>query len=208
MRILLADNLLMIRSGIGCLLQQSFDQVEIAEIATDVEAYEALSRSRYDLVVICASMLNRRGVRLIAGIAEKYPKLPVLALDKTPDVDRGVEALQAGARGYLPQNKPEQDLIKAVQRCIEGKHYIPEDLVAEFAVVTQRHERAEPHERFSRRENEVFLGLAKGIPVTRMAEALGISVKSVSTYRARVLEKLHVESNADLVRYAMQKGIV
>lgn len=205
-RILLVDDHAVVRLGIRAILEDGLDGAEVSEAGSGDEALAALARP-FDAVVLDLSMPGRSGIDLLGEIVHRWPKLPVLIMSLHPEEHFAVRALRAGAAGYLTKAAAPEALIDAVQKVTHGGKYISQ-AVAERLASDLGARTAVPHERLSDREFEVMRGIAEGNSVSEIATRMHLSVKTVSTYRARLLEKMGMESNAELTRYALQNGLV
>ena len=205
-RVLLVDDHDVVRKGIRAILEDRFAAIEIREASGGDEALDALS-APFDAVVLDLSMPGRSGIDLLAEIKHRHPKLPVLIMSLHGEEQFAVRALRAGAAGYLTKSAASEQLISAFERIVRGGRYISE-AVAERLAVAAGGDLGAPHDRLSDREFEVMRGIASGESVSEIADRIHLSVKTVSTYRARLLEKMGMASNAELTRYAIQNGLV
>jgi DNA-binding NarL/FixJ family response regulator len=211
-RILLVDDHAVVRKGMKAILEDGLPGVTIVEASNGEQALATIDEpaSLFDTVVLDLSMPGRSGIDLLAEIKHRYPKLPVLIMSLHPEEQFAVRALQAGAAGYLTKAAASDQLLGAVVKVARGGRYVSEALADRLAgdVGGKRSASAVPHERLSDREFEVMRGIASGSSVSAIAEEMHLSVKTVSTYRARLLEKMGMSSNAELTRYALQNGLV
>jgi len=178
------------------------------DASTAAEALTLLGQQHWDLVVLDISLGSASGLELIREIRDIRPRLPVLVLSMHGEEQYARRAFQAGASGYIMKNSPNAELVAAINKVAGGGKYVSaklaEALVAHFdprAVLLA-------HERLSQREFEVLRLLASGHAVSDIAEALSLSDKTVSTYRSRILEKLHLKTTAELVRYALDHSLI
>lgn len=218
-RVLLVDDHVVVRKGIRLILEDRVGNVEIAEAGNGDEALAALAApvaapaagaaaaAPYDAVILDLSMPGRSGIDLLGEIKHRFPDLPVLIMSLHAEEQFAVRALRAGASGYLTKSAAPEQLAAAFERIIRGGRYISEALAERLAVSASGATSA-PHERLSDREFEVMRGIASGETVSDIAARMHISVKTVSTYRARLLDKMSMENNAELTRYAIQNGLV
>jgi two-component system invasion response regulator UvrY len=205
-RVLLVDDHDVVRKGIRAILEDRFAAIEIREASGGDEALDALS-APFDAVVLDLSMPGRSGIDLLAEIKHRHPKLPVLIMSLHGEEQFAVRALRAGAAGYLTKSAASEQLISAFERIVRGGRYISEALAERLAVAVSGDAGA-PHDRLSDREFEVMRGIASGQSVSEIADQIHLSVKTVSTYRARLLDKMGMNTNAELTRYAIQNGLV
>ena len=205
-RVLLVDDHEIVRKGLRAILDDRFAGIEVAEASTGDQALAALTRP-FDAVILDLSMPGRSGIDLLAEIKHRYPKLPVLIMSLHSEEQFAVRALRAGASGYLTKSAAPEQLISAFERIVRGGRYISET-VAERLAVAAGGEVGALHDRLSQREFEVMRGIASGESVGEIAERMHLSAKTVSTYRARLLDKMGMATNSELTRYAMQNGLV
>jgi two-component system invasion response regulator UvrY len=205
-RVLLVDDHEVVRRGLRAILDDRFTGITVAEASSGDEALAALV-SPFDAVILDLSMPGRSGIDLLAEIKHRYPKLPVLIMSLHGEEQFAVRALRAGAAGYLTKSAAPEQLISAFERIVRGGRYISENLAERLAAVAGGDTGA-PHDRLSDREFEVMRGIASGETAGEIAERLHLSVKTVSTYRARLLDKMGMATNSELTRYALQNGLV
>jgi two-component system invasion response regulator UvrY len=207
MRILLVDDHAVVRSGIRTILEDHLEAVEVNEAANGDAALELLAGGPMDVVVLDLSMPGRSGIDLLAEIKHRHPKLPVLILSFHAEEHFAVRALRAGAAGYLAKSAAPEELVAAVTKVVRGGRYVTEGVADRLAAGLDKSPGA-LHDSLSDREFDVLRGLASGQSVSDLATQLHLSVKTISTYRARLLEKMGMASNAELTRYALQNGLV
>jgi DNA-binding NarL/FixJ family response regulator len=205
-RVLLVDDHDVVRKGIRAILEDRFAAIAICEASGGEEALGALS-APFDAVVLDLSMPGRSGIDLLAEIKHRHPKLPVLIMSLHGEEQFAVRALRAGAAGYLTKSAASEQLITAFERIVRGGRYIS-DALAERLAAAVAGDTGAPHDRLSDREFEVMRGIASGESVSEIADRIHLSVKTVSTYRARLLEKMGMATNAELTRYAIHNGLV
>jgi DNA-binding NarL/FixJ family response regulator len=153
-------------------------------------------------------MPGRNGLEALVQIKQQAPQLPVLVLSIHSADQYSVRALKAGASGYLTKDAAPNELVDAVQQLLLGKKYITAAVAEKLADTVQGNQPAVPHEALSDREFEVLLLIAKGLSISEIAESLSLSVTTISTYRARVIEKMKLKSNADLIIYAIENKLI
>jgi two-component system invasion response regulator UvrY len=205
-RVLLVDDHEIVRKGLRAILDDRYAGIEIAEASTGDEGLTMLERP-FDAVILDLSMPGRSGIELLAEIKHRHPKLPVLIMSLHGEEQFAVRALRAGASGYLTKSAAPEQLIAAFDRIVRGGRYISQT-VAERLAVTAGGDAGAPHDRLSQREFEVMCGIASGETVGAIAERMHLSAKTVSTYRARLLDKMGMATNSELTRYALQNGLV
>ncbi len=205
-RILLVDDHAVVRRGVRAILEDQLHGASVAEAGSGDEALAALQEP-FDAVVLDLSMPGRSGIDLLAEIKHRWPKLPVLIMSLHAEDQFAVRALRAGASGYLTKAAAPEVLVEAVQKVTRGGRYIS-GAVAERLAADLGGRASVPHERLSDREFEVMRGIADGKTVSEIALRMHLSVKTVSTYRTRLLDKMGMGSNAELTRYAIENGLV
>lgn len=205
-RALIADDHTIIREGLKQLFLPIDDIEVVAEAANGHQVMDALWRGGIDLILLDLSMPGIKGIDLIGRIRSQYPRIPVLVLSmhNEPQVVR--RAIQAGAAGYLTKDSHPATLIHALSRVAQGGRFIDPKLAEDMAFETPSPDIR--HDTLSNREYEILCAFAKGFAVNEIAAQLAISNKTVSTHKARLMEKLAISSNAELVRYAITHGLV
>lgn len=205
-RILLVDDFPVVRRGVRAILEDQVPPYAVSEAGNADEALAALEQP-YDAVVLDLSMPGRSGIDLLAEIKHRFPKLPVLIMSLHGEEQFAVRALRAGASGYLTKNAAPEQLATAISKIARGGRYISETL-AERLATHGNSAASSPHERLSDREFDVMRGIASGGTVGEIATRMHLSVKTVSTYRARLLDKMGMTTNSELTRYALEHGLV
>ena len=206
-RILLVDDHAVVRRGVRAILEDELAGVRVAEAADGDQALAAIEQP-LDAVVLDLSMPGRSGIDLLREMKHRKPRLPVLVMSLHAEEQFAVRALRAGASGYLGKSAAPEHLVPAITKVAAGGRYITESLAERLAAQIARPAAGAPHERLSDREFDVMRGLASGSSVSEIAAEMHLSVKTVSTYRARLLEKMGMTSNAELTRYAVDLGLV
>lgn len=206
-RVVIADDHAIVREGLKRILDGQ-EGIEIAGEATN--GHETLDRVReggFDLLLLDLSMPGKSGIELIKQVKVESPKLRVLVLTMHEEDQYAVRAIRAGASGYLTKESAPAQLVSAIRRLAEGRLYISPNVAEQLALDVQPHGDEAPHRHLSDREFEVFLLLVSGTSVSDIAAQLHLSVKTVSTHKTRILQKMSAASVADLVRYAIQHRI-
>lgn len=207
MRILLVDDHAVVRRGLCQILADELGDVVCGEAASVPEAIEQIHRQNWDLVITDITLPGPSGLDLLKAMRSLRPRLPVLVLSVHGEDQFAIRVIRAGAAGYLNKDSAPQELVGAVRRVLDGGQYVSRTLAEKLASILQTATEQAPHEKLSDREFEVFRLLAHGHTVKEIALALNLSVKTVSTYRARTLAKMGLHHNADLTRYAVQHGL-
>jgi len=203
-RILIVDDHAVVRGGLRQFLANTDDLEIAAEAENGFDALAQISGGDWDLVLLDMSLPDLNGLEVLKRIKRMRPNLPVLIFSMFSEAEFAIPALDAGASGYLNKDSPPYQILAAIRTVVDGARYVSPSLAEQLlSGVTSSSPKA-PHETLSRREMEVLLLLSKGIMLTRIGDSIHVSVKTVSTYRARILQKLGVQSNAELTRYVLQ----
>lgn len=209
MKILIADDHAVVRRGIQQILTDSYHDVETGEAANAEEALELIRKERWDIVIIDISMPGRSGLDALKEIKKTNPTLPVLMLSIHPEEQFATRALKAGASGYLTKESAPDELVLAINKALSGGKYVSTKLAEQLAEDLKIGSDDIPlHKKLSDREYEVLLLIASGKSISDIAEQFSLSVKTISTYRSRILEKTNMKSNADIVRYAITHDLI
>jgi two-component system invasion response regulator UvrY len=208
LRILIADDHTVVRKGLRQILTEEFLAAHIVEVADADELFRQVLKEEWDVVITDIAMPGRSGLEVLQQIRQHYPKLPVLVLSVHPEDQYAIRVMRAGASGYLNKDSASDELVKAVHRILLGKKYITPSLAEKLAESLDQDADRLPHEILSDREFEVFKLLAAGMAVADIADKLALSPTTVSTYRARILQKMNAKNNADLTRYAMEYKLI
>lgn len=210
MRILLADDHAIVRSGLRRILADAFESATIGEVGSCKEVREKVREADWSLLVLDIALEDRNSLDLVPELRALRPNMPIIVLSMYGEMPFVVRALRAGVSAYLTKDRAPEELIQAIQSVLQGKRYLSETVARDLAdhVAAKGSGSEAPHELLSSREYEVFLLLASARSVTDIAAQLSLSVKTISTYRTRILEKMGMNSNLDLIRYAMQHGMV
>lgn len=207
-RILVADDHPLVRKGLREILSEALDDVEIGEAADCVQTMRQVRASPWDVVLLDISMPGPGGLEVLKDVKREYPKLPVLILSSHAEDQYAIRLLKAGAAGFLSKESATEDLVSAVVRVLRGGRYVSPSLAEQLAVALDVDANREPHEGLSDREFQVLRLIGSGRTVSQIADELAISVKTVSTYRTRLLEKMGMATNAELTRYAIERRLV
>jgi two-component system, NarL family, invasion response regulator UvrY len=209
MRILLADDHAMFRSGLRRILEEEFPKADLHESSSCEETLRKLRNEEWNLLLLDIAMGDKSSLNILPEVKNLHPKMPVLILSMYDDRQFVVQALRSGAAGYLTKENAPEELIRAIRAVTAGRRYINELIAEQIAEYMAAGDKAlPPHETLSEREYEVFLLIAGGLSLTGIAEKLALSVKTVSTYRTRILDKTGLHSNAGIIRYAVRHGLI
>ena len=207
-RVVIADDHALVRAGLRQLLDEQPDLRVVGEAANGRDALDLLRTVEVDVLVMDISMPDRNGIDALASIRAREAPVPVLILTGLPEVHYATTLLRQGASGFLGKDCDPEEILKAVRTLARGRRYISASVAERLADGLGRGADVPLHERLSERELQVFVRLAKGETVGQLAESLALSVKTISTYRTRVLEKLNLASNSDLTYYALTCGLI
>jgi DNA-binding NarL/FixJ family response regulator len=209
LRCLIADDHAIVRRGLRHLLREQSDIGEPGEACNAREVVERVRNEEWDLVILDLNMPGANGPDVLLQIKRLRPELPVLILSSHPEDQFAVRMLQAGASGYLNKETAPEELVVAVRRVLQGRKYVSENLAEQLAAALDSGTPGRPpHEALSHREFQVLRLIGAGKTVSEIATALHLSVKTVSTYRARILEKMNMKTNAELTVYVVRNGLV
>lgn len=207
-RVAIADDHPIVREGLRRIVTDDAGIVVVGEAGTGSELKALLRQAPVDLVLLDISMPESSLPEMLQFIRDQHPTTRALVLSVHPEDQWAVRALRAGASGYLTKDHSPDQLLAAIRRVYRGGKYVSDTLAERLAVEAGQGFGQAPHERLSDREFEVLCALGSGITVKDAASKLGLSPKTVSTYRARILEKMNFSTGADLVRYAAQHGLI
>lgn len=208
LRILLADDHAMFRSGLRRILEAEFPGASVGEAATVAELLERAGQGTWDVLLLDISMGGQNSLNVLPSLKERLPRLPVVVISMYGDRQFVIQALRAGASAYLTKERAPEELLRAIRSVLAGRRYVGDELAAQLADHLAAGGTGSPHGSLSPRELEIFLLLASARSVSEIAAQLELSVKTVSTYRSRILEKMALRSNAELMQYAVRHGLV
>jgi two-component system invasion response regulator UvrY len=204
-RVLIADDHPIVRRGLKQIVADQPDMT-VTEAGDGPEALRLVDNGGFDVVILDINMPGISGLDVLSQIRSRQPGLPVLVLSAHSEAEFAVRILKAGASGYLNKELAPEELVKAIRRVIGGKKYVS-PAVAELLADSLGKDEDEPHASLSDREYQVMLLIAAGKTVSEIAEEIALSVKTVSTYRARILEKMNLKNNAELMRYVIENKV-
>jgi two-component system, NarL family, invasion response regulator UvrY len=208
LRILCVDDHAIFRQGVKLILAQYDRQAKIGEAATAEAAMQLARESRWDLVILDLSLPDRSGLQVLTDLKREQPELPVIVLSMHAEDEYAIRALRIGASGYITKESAPEELVAALQKVMRGGRYMTPTLAEKIAFSYASPATAEkPHHTLSERELEVLQLIGAGKSLKEIAAMLSLSVKSVGTYRARVLEKMTMSTNADLIRYVVENNL-
>lgn len=207
MRILITDDHAVVRHGLKQILADEFKRSEFGEARNAQEAIDAVLKQNWDIVVLDITMPGRSGLEVLREIKKHKPRLPVLVLSMHPESQFAVRVLKRGASGYMTKESAPEELVGAIRKILAGGRFVSASLAEKLATYLASDEK-QPQERLSDREFQVLRLIGSGRMVGDIARELSLSVKTISTYRSRILEKMGMKNNAELMRYAMQHQLV
>ncbi|HZQ68202.1 MAG TPA: response regulator transcription factor [Terriglobales bacterium] len=208
MKILIADDHAVVRRGLRETLAEAYSRATFGEAKTAQETLESVARQNWDVVILDISMPGKSGLDILDDLHRLRPKLPILLLSMHPEGQFARRALKAGAAGYLTKESVPEELKEAVRRVQAGGRYVSAALAEKLAFDLRKDADIPAHELLSDREFQVLRMLASGKTVKQIADQISLSVKTISTYRARILVKTGMKTTAELIRYAVQAGLV
>ncbi len=207
-RVLLADDHAIIRDGVKQILADTDDLVVAGEAANGAEVLRLIAEQKWDVVVLDISMPGKNGLELVKMIRIDHPRLPILIFSMHQEEQYALRALSAGASGYLTKESDGEVLIAAIRRVATGGMHVSQKLAEMLARDRMPRFEEQPHARLSDREFQIFEKIVRGARLTDIAHELTLSIKTVSTHKSRILQKMGMESESDLIRYAISKGLL
>ncbi len=208
LRVLIADDHAVVRQGLKQILSSEPDMVVVGEARNIVETLQLAGSTEWDVLVLDYSMPGGNGLLALKEIKQNFPRRQVLMLSMHPEDTIAISALRAGAAGYMNKECASDELTLAIRKAASGKKYVSPALAEKLALEIEEGSEGLPHESLSEREYRVMWMIAAGRSITQIADELFLSPNTVSTYRVRILRKLKVLTNADIVRYAVKHGLM
>ena len=206
--ILICDDHSAIRNGVKIILSDEFPKIEYGEATCATEVVKKIKEKKWDLLILDVDMPGRNGLEVLKQLKDEKVNVPVLMFSMHPESQIAIRAFRSGAAGYLSKDTADTELIKAVQQILAGKKYITPGLAEQLAEQIVNPGNKAPHELLSDREYQTLLLFGLGKSVSQIAEELSLSVPTISTYRARILEKMNMKNNAELVNYVVRNNLV
>ncbi|MCG8606342.1 response regulator transcription factor [bacterium] len=207
-KILIAEDHKIFREGVKQILCSTFGTVKCDEASTKQKILDCVLNNQYDTVLLDLSIANGSGLEVIKQIKAERPKLPILALSSLSDDRLAFRALKARAAGVLTKLSTPDELVEAIHRVAQGRKYVTPFFTEKLAWYLEVDEQGPPHKKLSDREYQIMCMIASGKPVKKISEDLSLSAKTVSTYRARMLNKLQLKNNAEVTYYAIKQELV
>lgn len=206
--ILIADDHSIVRAGLKQILSDCTDMTVVAEAANGSEVLDKVRKNNYSLVIMDISMPDKSGLDVLKEIRNERPKLPVLILSMYPEDRYATRVLRAGADGYMTKESAPEELVNAIRTISKGKKYVSRSLAEKLASTLDIRDERPPHETLSDREYQVLCLIASGKTPGEIADELFLSVKTISTYRTRILEKMNLKNNSELIAYAINNQLI
>jgi DNA-binding NarL/FixJ family response regulator len=208
MKVLIADDHQLIREGLKSILSEIISVADIDEASEGNEALQQALEKEYNFLILDLSMPGLSGVDILKKLRIEKPELPIIIISIHPEKHYALRCLKAGAYAYLTKDKATEELLTAIKSIMDGRKYITPSLAADLADYAERPAINSPHEFLSNREYQIFLMLASGKTTGQIAVELYLSAKTVSTYRSRILQKMQLKDNADIVSYAAAMELI
>ena len=208
MHIMIADDHAVVRRGLREILADAIPGADFSEVGNGDEVLSQLGKSQVAMLVLDISMPGRSGIDVLRDVKHTYPRMPVIILSCQPEEQYAVRCLRAGAAAYISKESASDELALATKKILSGGRYVSASLAEKLITNLDESVDKPLHESLSDREHEVMRMIAAGIPLTEIGDRLHVSVKTISSYRSRIMEKMQMKSNADLTRYAMTHGLL
>ncbi len=208
MRILIADDHEIVRKGLKQILLEHYSNAYVEEASNGEVLVSKALQSDWNIIISDISMPRMNGLEALHQIKVSKPTIPMLMLSIHSEDEYALRAMKAGAHGYLTKDLAQQELVNAVEKVLSGKKFISHELAEKIASSLDIDKSSISHENLSDREFHVFKLLASGISISEIAASLSLNVSTISTYRARIFEKMKMKSNADVTRYALEKKLI
>jgi DNA-binding NarL/FixJ family response regulator len=206
--VLVVDDHAVVREGLKRIISENSGMTVSAEASDGNEALRLVGKTPCDVVVLDLALPEKNGLDVLKQLHAEAPRLPVLVLSMHSEDQYAVRVLRAGAAGYLTKESAPVKLVNAIRKVVRGGKYVSPEVAEKLILELEPNSQKAPHELLSDREYQVLCMIASGKTVTEIANILALSVKTISTYRVRILDKLKMKSNADLTRYAIKQGLV
>jgi two-component system, NarL family, invasion response regulator UvrY len=207
-KILIADDHSAIRIGIKHILHSEFANIEIGEAVDGNDVFKKLKDKAWDIIILDINLPGQNGLEILKQLKDEKIGIPVLVFSMYREEQISVRAIKAGAAGYLPKDAADKELVKAVRQILSGRKYITDSVAELIANELENPDNIAPHQRLSGREYQAMLLIASGKTVSEIAKELSLSISTVSTYRARILEKMQLRTTSALVRYAVTNKLI
>ncbi|MEW5798562.1 MAG: response regulator transcription factor [Bacteroidota bacterium] len=206
--IIIADDHAIVRQGLKKMLGEESDMKVIGEASSADDTLRLVRAHRCNVLLLDVTMPGKSGLDIIKDLKQIAPKMHILVLSMHPEAQFALRVLRAGGSGYLTKESAPEELVRAIRKVAQGGKYVSSTLAEILATLTEADVEKLPHERLSEREFQILRMIVQGKSVSEIAQQLSLSIKTVSTYRTRVLDKMNVRSNAELARYAVEHRII
>lgn len=206
--ILIADDHEVVRNGLKHVFTDEFSPVDFGEAQDSIEVFRKIHEKKWDIIILDINMPGRSGLDVLHQMKNENNKIPILVLSMHAEEQIAIRVLKLGAFGYLSKETSNAELIKAVRQILEGKKYITSSIAEQLAEQLENPSSIPSHEFLSEREFQTLLLIASGKTVSQIAEELSLSAPTVSTFRARILEKMNMKSSAELIAYAIRNHLL
>lgn len=208
MKVIIADDHAIVRRGLIQILAEEYQNLLAREAQNANEVFKLLRENDWDIIILDISMPGKSGLEILKEVRHEHPKVPILVLTSHPEEQYAIRVLKAGAAGYMTKESAPEHLVEVIRKITRGGKYISPTLAELLADSIGRNLEKEPHEGLSDREYQVLCLIASGKTVGEIAAELSLSVKTISTYRARILEKMMFKTNAELTHYALRNNLL
>jgi DNA-binding NarL/FixJ family response regulator len=205
-KILIADDHPLIRNGLRQLISKQGDIEVACEASNSKEVFEIMKKHEIDVVILDISMPGMSGIEILDIIKQKYPTIPVLMLSALSEELYALKTLKSGASGFINKESAPEELVKAIKKVVSGGVYVSDFLGEKLAVDFKKGIARQPHEKLSKREFQIMCLIGSGKAVSEIAKELFLNVRTISTYRARILEKLNLKNNSEITSYCVKEG--
>lgn len=208
MKIIIADDHELIREGLKKVLLKNSDIEVVGEACNSAELLDMLSETEIDIVVLDITMPGKSGLETLRDIKNYYPKVKTLILSMHPEERFAIRALKSGASGYLSKQSAAKELVNALVKIMSGGKYISNVVAEQLAMEIEIPSDKPLHEKLSNREFEILIKISQGKPVSEIADELSLSVNTVTSYRSRLMQKMNMKTNAEIIRYSLKNQLV
>jgi len=207
-KVLIVDDHTIVREGLRQILEDTSDIAVTGEASSAQEVVNKVKTNNFDIVLLDISLPGRSGIDVLKQLKSIKPDLPVLILSMHPEEQYAIRSLRAKASGYLTKESASDELIKAIRKVAQGRKYITSSLAEKLAFELEANASCSSHEKLSDREYQVMCMIATGKRIKEIADALSLSVKTISTYRTRILKKMNMKNTSHLIYYAIKSGLI
>lgn len=207
-RLLLVDDHTIFREGLKRLLAEHEEFSVVSEASDAAQALRCIREHEFDVALLDVNMPGRSGLEMLPSFRSERPAMPVVVLSMYPADQYALRAFQAGAAGYVTKDMDAHELIDSIRKVARGGRYMTAAVMEQLLDHKARPTGTSPHQQLSSREYEIMLLMVRGVRLTEIGRQMFLSVKTISTYRTRILSKLHIASNAELTRYALQERLI